>query len=73
MGVPAKRGQSAFNSQQLAEKIDKTAETVSNIERGHVLTTLDTLRLIPYPADRNRSAAPSGGGRVSPKPLPPAA
>lgn len=25
------------------------------------------LHLIPYPADRNRSAVPSGGGRVSVK------
>lgn len=44
--VKAARLKRGLTQEQLAERIDKTAESVSNIERGHVLTTIDTLHRI---------------------------
>lgn len=44
--VKAARLKRGLTQEQLAERIEKTAESVSNIERGHVLTTLDTLHRI---------------------------
>lgn len=44
--VKAARQKRGLTQEQLAERIDKTAESVSNIERGHVLAPLDTLHRI---------------------------
>lgn len=41
--VRAARLKSSLTQEQLAEAVDKTVETISNIERGHTLTGLDTL------------------------------
>lgn len=46
MKVKAARTKRGLTQEQLAERIDKTAESVSNIERGHVLAPLDTLNRI---------------------------
>ena len=44
--VKAARQQTGLTQEQLAHAIDKAVETVSNIERGHALTGLDTLQKI---------------------------
>lgn len=44
--VRAARAKRGLTQERLGELIDKTAESVSNIERGHVLPPLDTLRRI---------------------------
>ena len=44
--VKAARQQLGLTQEQLAEAIDKTVETISNIERGHSLTSIETLQLI---------------------------
>lgn len=44
--VKAIRKAKGFTQEQLAEKIDKTVETVSNIERGKKLPSLITLEEI---------------------------
>ncbi|MFV3132036.1 helix-turn-helix domain-containing protein [Niveispirillum sp. KHB5.9] len=40
------RQRQGLTQEQLAELIDKAVETISNIERGHALTGLDTLEKI---------------------------
>lgn len=40
------RQRQGLTQEQLAERIDKAVETISNIERGHALTGLDTLEKI---------------------------
>ncbi len=46
MKVRAARQKRGLTQEQLAESVDKTVETISNIERGHSLTGLDTLERI---------------------------
>ena len=41
--VKLARAKTNFTQEQLAEKIEKSVETVSNIERGLVLPTIETL------------------------------
>jgi transcriptional regulator with XRE-family HTH domain len=41
--VKAARLKRGLTQERLGELVDKTAESVSNIERGHVLPPLDTL------------------------------
>jgi transcriptional regulator with XRE-family HTH domain len=40
------RKKADLTQEELAEAVDKAPETISNIERGHVLTGLDTLQRI---------------------------
>jgi transcriptional regulator with XRE-family HTH domain len=44
--VKAARRRLGLTQAQLAEAIDKTVETISNIERGHSLTSIETLQLL---------------------------
>jgi len=44
--VRAARLERQLTQERLAEKIDKTGESISNIERGQVLPPLDTLHRI---------------------------
>ena len=44
--VKAARQKLGLTQEQLAEAIDKTVETISNIERGHSLTSIETLQVI---------------------------
>lgn len=44
--VKAARQKVGLTQEELAEAIDKTVETISNIERGHSLTSIETLQLI---------------------------
>lgn len=44
--VKAARRDKGLTQEQLAEAIGKAVETVSNIERGHALTGIDTLQQI---------------------------
>jgi transcriptional regulator with XRE-family HTH domain len=44
--VKAARQRLGLTQEQLAESVDKTVETISNIERGHSLTSIETLQLI---------------------------
>lgn len=43
MRVRAARQKRALTQERLGELVGKTAESISNIERGHVLPPLDTL------------------------------
>ncbi len=49
--VRAARSKRNLTQEQLGEMIDKTAESVSNIERGQVLPPLDTLCRIAQSLD----------------------
>ena len=40
------RKKAGLTQEELAEAVEKAPETISNIERGHVLTGLDTLQRI---------------------------
>lgn len=40
------RQRKGLTQEQLAERVEKAVETISNIERGHALTGLDTLEKI---------------------------
>jgi len=44
--IKAARLRLKLTQRRLAEAVDKTIETISNIERGHSLTGVDTLELI---------------------------
>ena len=44
--VKAARRRLGLTQARLAEAIDKTVETISNIERGHSLTSIETLQLL---------------------------
>ena len=44
--VKARRQRLGLTQAQLAEAVDKTVETISNIERGDSLTSVETLQLI---------------------------
>ena len=44
--VKAARQKLGLTQEQLAEAIEKTVETISNIERGHSLTSIETLQLM---------------------------
>jgi transcriptional regulator with XRE-family HTH domain len=44
--IKAARRQLGLTQAQLAESVDKTVETISNIERGDSLTSIETLQLI---------------------------
>lgn len=46
--VKAARQKLGLTQEQLAEAIEKTVETISNIERGHSLTSIETLQLISH-------------------------
>jgi transcriptional regulator with XRE-family HTH domain len=47
-GARRRRG---LTQEQLADKVGKTVETISNIERGHTLTGLDTLERLSLHLD----------------------
>ncbi|WP_083763603.1 helix-turn-helix domain-containing protein [Paramagnetospirillum magneticum] len=49
--VRAARLKRSLTQEQLAERVDKTAESISNIERGHVTPPLDTLARIAQELD----------------------
>lgn len=49
--VRAARLKRSLTQEQLAERVDKTAESISNIERGHVTPPLDTLSRIAQELD----------------------
>ncbi|HSV29866.1 MAG TPA: helix-turn-helix transcriptional regulator [Candidatus Omnitrophota bacterium] len=44
--VKAARQRKGITQEQLAEAVEKAVETISNIERGHALTGLDTLERV---------------------------
>src|SRR5271169_6022902 len=44
--VKAARRRLGLTQEQLAKAIGKTVETISNIERGHSLTSIETLQLV---------------------------
>lgn len=41
--LKAARSRAGLTQEQLAEKVDRTKEAISNVERGHNLPTLETL------------------------------
>jgi transcriptional regulator with XRE-family HTH domain len=49
--VRAARLKRNLTQEQLAERVEKTAESISNIERGHVAPPLDTLHRIAVELD----------------------
>ncbi len=49
--VKSARQQKGLTQEELADAIGKATETVSNIERGHALTGLDTLQRIARVVD----------------------
>lgn len=51
MKVKAARLKRGLTQERLAELIEKTAESISNIERGHVLPPLDTLQSLAQRLD----------------------
>lgn len=60
-----------LSQEELAEKVDKTPETISNIERGHVTVGLDTLHTIgmalKIPMRDFFANEPGSGRRIDPK------
>lgn len=49
--VKAARKSAGLTQEQLAAKIEKSVETISNLERGHTAPSLDTLCLVAEALD----------------------
>lgn len=49
--VRSARTKAGLTQEQLAERIDKAVETISNIERGHSATSLETLATLAAELD----------------------
>ncbi|MBF0394540.1 MAG: helix-turn-helix transcriptional regulator, partial [Alphaproteobacteria bacterium] len=63
----AARQARGLTQEQLAERIERTVETVSNIERGRNLPGLDTLEILAAVLDMPLAALFADGGTGAPR------
>ncbi|WP_109120775.1 helix-turn-helix transcriptional regulator [Azospirillum sp. TSO22-1] len=64
--VKAARQRKGITQEQLAEAVDKAVETISNIERGAMLTGIDTLQRIAAALDAPMTYFFEGAGDERP-------